>query len=425
MRVSHISWNLVGLGLPLLIAAATIPHLLESLGSQRFGLLTLAWGLIGYASALDLGVGRAATHRIAELRAGSEAEHRNIPVVLSTAVRVTLVTGGIAALLILLSLLFGVDRLLKADQVPSLEIKLSIVCLALALPLQAISAAYRGVNEAYLNFRGVSMLRVLLGAANFGLPFVIALFSHSVHWLVLSLVVSRALALWAFRLLAHNCMRDEGSLPRAVSGYSRDEARRLMRFGGWFTLSSVLNPVVASADRFYIASVISAAAAASYVIPYEMVAQSLILVGAITTVAFPYFSQIRVSEPERARKIFRKTLAVSLGGMAAVTVFFLLLGEAVLSIWLGKSVSSESHDVIRILSLGLIPYTVGTMCVALLHAAGKTDVTAKVNIVEFPLFLAMIYLMVSHFGIVGAAYAWVIRVTLDAAILTVCTRKLK
>lgn len=423
MRVSHISWNLVGLGLPLLIAAATIPHLLVALGNQRFGLLTLAWGLIGYASALDLGVGRAATHRIAELRAGPTDNQRQIPVVLSTAVRVTLVTGGIAALLILLSLLFGVDRLLKADQVPATEIRLSITCLAIALPLQAISAAYRGVNEAYLNFRGVSILRILLGAANFGLPFLIALFSPSVYWLVLSLVISRALALWVFRMLAHECMRNDGHI--ATSGYSREESRRLMRFGGWFTLSSVLNPVVASADRFYIASVISAAAAATYVIPYEMVAQSLILVGAVTTVAFPYLSQIRVSDPLRARHIYRRTLGISLGAMAVVTACFLLFGATILSLWLGKSISVESHEVVQILSLGLIPYTVGTMCVALLHAAGKTDVTAKVNVIEFPVFLILVYLMVSHFGIVGAAYAWVIRITLDAVILTICARKLK
>lgn len=421
MRVSHISWNLVGLGLPLLIAAVTIPHLLVALGNQRFGLLTLAWGLIGYASALDLGVGRAATHRISELKAGRDSERSGIPVVLSTAVRVTVITGGIAAALILISLALGVDRLLKADQVPATEIRWAIACLAIALPLQAISAAYRGVNEAYLNFRGISILRILLGAANFGLPFLIALVSQSVYWLVLSLVISRALALWVFRSLAFACMHKDGLKP--ATQYSREEARRLMRFGGWFTLSSVLNPAVASADRFYIASVISAAAAASYVIPYEMVAQSLILVGAVTTVAFPYLSQIRVADPEGAQRIYRRMLGISLGAMAVVTAFFLILGATVLSLWLGKSIPLEAHSVIRILSLGLVPYTLGTMCVALLHSAGKTDVTAKVNIVEFPVFLALIYLMVSHFGIVGAAYAWVIRVTLDAFVLMLCARR--
>jgi O-antigen/teichoic acid export membrane protein len=415
MRAAHISWNLLGLGLPLVIAAATVPLLLESLGSQRFGLLTLAWGLIGYASGLDLGVGRAATHRISELRAGSESEHRQIPTVLATAVRVTLASGWLAALVIAASLAFGVDRLIKAEHVPAIEIQLSIALLGVALPLQAISAAYRGVNEAYLNFRGVSVLRIVLGAANFGMPFVIALFTQKMYWLVLSIVVSRAGALWIYRMLARDCIA--GIQGSGTASYSREVARGLLRFGGWFTLSSALNPIVAAADRFYIAAVISAATATAYVIPYEMVVQSLILVSAVTTVAFPYLSNLRANDPGLVKGIFCRTLAISLAGMSLVTAFFIAFGGSLLSLWLGNSVPTESHDVIRVLSLGLLPYTVGTMCIALLHAAGRTDLTAKINIAEFPFFLLLIYLMILHFGIMGAAYAWVLRVTLDAVVL--------
>ena len=53
MRIRNILWNLFGLGLPLLIAAATVPKLLLLIGNERFGFLALAWGLIGYAGALD------------------------------------------------------------------------------------------------------------------------------------------------------------------------------------------------------------------------------------------------------------------------------------------------------------------------------------------------------------------------------------
>src|SRR5262249_23937324 len=109
MRASHISWNLFGLGLPLLIAAATGPHLLSGLGSQRFGLLALAWGLIGYASALDLGIGRATTQRVAALRDGHD--EGSVPDVLATATRLTLVTGGIGMVLIMLAAVLGVGQL--------------------------------------------------------------------------------------------------------------------------------------------------------------------------------------------------------------------------------------------------------------------------------------------------------------------------
>ena len=131
MRASHISWNLLGLGLPLLIAAATVPHLLGALGSQRFGLLALAWGLIGYAGALDLGIGRATTQRVAALRDGHN--EREIPDVLATATRLTLITGGIGMLLIVLAGLLGVGRLVHASEVPQQEIQWAIFMLGLAL----------------------------------------------------------------------------------------------------------------------------------------------------------------------------------------------------------------------------------------------------------------------------------------------------
>src|SRR6266567_2771444 len=68
-------WNLLGNGTPMLVAVACIPILIRGLGTERFGILTLAWALIGYASLFDLGLGRALTQLVAKkLGAGEEKE---------------------------------------------------------------------------------------------------------------------------------------------------------------------------------------------------------------------------------------------------------------------------------------------------------------------------------------------------------------
>ncbi|GAB3106046.1 hypothetical protein GCM10027081_38340 [Cupriavidus yeoncheonensis] len=391
--------------------------LLQLLGAPRFGLLTLAWGLIGYATALDFGIGRAATQQIAALRGATPPQDDSIPGVLKTAERITLITGFVGTAAILLLLACGADALLKVDHVPRAEIRWAMALLALALPLQAITAAYRGVNEAYLNFRGVSILRMLLGAANFGIPYLVALFSPKLYWLVLSLVLSRAIAAWMYRWLARRCIGLKPGSP--TPPYSRDLARKLARFGGWFTLSGVLSPIVSTADRFFVASIVSSAAAAAYVIPYEMVAQSLILIGAVTTVAFPYLSQRRVSAPDDARRLFYIVLALSLLVMSVVAAIFGFFGHSLLTLWLGKAIPPGADEIVRILSLGLIPFTIGSMYIALLHSAGRTSVTAKINLVEFPIFLLLTYVLIQQFGIAGAAYAWVLRLVVDAILLVI------
>ena len=101
MQFKNIAWSLVGLGTPLLIAVAIIPALVQTIGMERFGLLTLVWGLIGYAGVFDLGIGRAATQFIAQLR--GQDSYAEIPTVIRSAIQITFLTGVIGALLLVLA----------------------------------------------------------------------------------------------------------------------------------------------------------------------------------------------------------------------------------------------------------------------------------------------------------------------------------
>ena len=211
MRISHVGWNLAGLTLPLLIAVVTVPTLIARLGHERFGLLALAWGLIGYAGALDLGIGRAVTQRVSRLR--GKGDLFAIPCVLVTAGRITLFAGLIGGMAIALAALFGAASLIETEATPPDEIVMAILLLAIALPAQAMSATYKGLNEAFLNFKGISLLRVGLGAVNFGGPYLVSLYTTELPWLVATLVASRLLALAIYRRLAFSCL-DGSSLAR-------------------------------------------------------------------------------------------------------------------------------------------------------------------------------------------------------------------
>lgn len=418
MRLSHISWNFGGLALPLLMAAIAVPKLLNTLGAERFGLLALSWGLIGYAGALDLGVGRATTHRIASMRAGTKSEQQEIPDVLFTAVRITSIAGLVAGVALVVAAICGAENLIATDSIPRSEIVMAMLLLAVALPFQAVSATYRGVNEAYANFRSISILRVLLGVANFGLPLLISLYSIKVHALIASLVVSRACALFIYRSLAIRCMpKNMDEKPH----FSLDAAKKLFKFGAWFTLSSILNPIVAIADRFIIASTVSVTAVSFYVVPYEMVVQSLTVVGAITTVAFPYLSKKLVENPGEAKVAFQKMLLIVAILMGLISIFYMIAGKEILIIWLGNEFSEKHSSLIRILALGLIPYALGSMLVSWLHAHGKPNITAKINLIEFPVYICAIYYLVLQFGVTGAAYAWLVRTSVNALLLMIYT----
>ena len=70
-------WNLIGNIAPMLVAIFCIPVLVKALGTNRFGILTLVWALIGYTTVFDFGLGRALTQLVAT-RLGTD-EQQDVP----------------------------------------------------------------------------------------------------------------------------------------------------------------------------------------------------------------------------------------------------------------------------------------------------------------------------------------------------------
>ena len=51
---------------------------------------------------------------------------------------------------------------------------------------------------------------------------------------------------------------------------------------------------------------------------------------------------------------------------------------------------------------------------ALLQGTGRPDLTAKLHLVELPLYVIMLWSLAHTSGIVGVAIAWTVRVVFDA-----------
>ncbi|MHB1391461.1 MAG: oligosaccharide flippase family protein, partial [Thermoleophilia bacterium] len=88
-------WHLFGQVIPLLVALVSIPILMRGLGTDKFGVLTLAWLIIGYFSFFDMGLGRALTILVAEkLDDGSTEEVNSL---IWSAMSLLLVPGMLSA----------------------------------------------------------------------------------------------------------------------------------------------------------------------------------------------------------------------------------------------------------------------------------------------------------------------------------------
>jgi O-antigen/teichoic acid export membrane protein len=93
----------------------------------------------------------------------------------------------------------------------------------------------------------------------------------------------------------------------------------------------------------------------------------------------------------------------------------------ILRLWLKGNFVPESAVIGQVLCLGVLANAIGSMYYALLHAKGRADLTAKLHLIELPLFLFSLIFLLYQFGLVGAAWAWVGRMVFDAIALALCS----
>lgn len=140
----------------MVIALFAIPLLIKGLGTDRFGVLTLAWVIVGYFSLFDFGLGRALTKIVAEKLGSGRKE--DIPAVVWTTLLLMIAFGLLGAILLAAFAHWLVDGVLKVPDILKSETVNTFYLLAFSIPIVISTAGLRGVIEAQQRFELVNIV---------------------------------------------------------------------------------------------------------------------------------------------------------------------------------------------------------------------------------------------------------------------------
>ena len=414
----HSLLNLLGLGAPLIAAIFAIPILVHVLGIDRFGILSLAWVVIGYFSLFDLGIGRALTKAVSD-RLGN-GQTGDIPHLIWTALAIMLLLAVVGMLVGAGLSSWLVYSLLKVPPSLRAETLSAFYLLAFSLPAVIMTAGLRGVLEAYQRFGLVNALRIPMGVLTFAGPLLVLPFTDSLVAVVSALVLMRT-AGW----LAHfyYCFRVVPTMRNSMV-LRREFLGPLMRYGGWLTVTNIVGPLMVYMDRFLIGALLSSAAVAFYTTPYEVVTKLLQIPLALTGVLFPAFAASHAAQSPRTHELYSggvKTVFLLLFPIILLVVAFSQEG---LTLWLGSKFAENSNRVLQYLAVGLFFNGLAQIPYALIQAVGRPDITAKLHLVELPLYLPLLWLLSREMGIEGVAIAWLLRAAVDMLFLFVIAAQL-
>lgn len=410
--------NLAGQLLPAILAIAATPYLIRALGVERFGLLSLAWVVLGYLSMFDLGLGRATIKKLSEA-IGRAEEHRVGPL-FWTALALQTALGVLGTIVVVLwgsAIVSG----LNASPAVIAEARGAVRVFEWSIVAVLLFNFSRAPLEATQRFDLVNLVRIPVNSANVLVPVLGAMAGRSLPailtWLVLIRVVgSLAQIVFCFRVLPS--LRSSVSVTAAA-------ARELLSFGGWITISSIVSPVLVYADRFLVGLLVTVAAAGHYSVPAELASRLLIVPAGIVATLFPEFSSIAGRGDRRAlASLFANTLRYLLFICGPAAILIIAFAGDLLAVWVGPDFALVAHLPLRILVAAVLLNALAYVPYSAIQASGRPDVTAKLHLMELPVQLVLTVAFVRTWGVTGAAAAWAIRVSADALLLFIIAPRL-
>ncbi|MFQ6673574.1 MAG: flippase, partial [Fidelibacterota bacterium] len=393
--------NLVGMILPILVGIGAIPFAIKGLGKEGFGILSIAWIVLGYFALLDFGLGRATTKFVAEIAGGNNTD--DLPAIVWTSVILSVALGLVGT-----AILFGVtpylvNSLLKIPPSYIHQASTSFYLAAGSLPFILLSSSSRGVLAAAQRFDLVNLVLVPASILSYLFPALSLPFKLTLQSVILLIVLVRIGASFMYLVLSLRVF----PILRRKPLFKSLALRKLLSYGGWITITGVISPVLVYMDRFFIGSILSITAVAFYAAPYDAIHRLRFLPIAVMKTFFPEFSRLsRGAKGDRVEFLVgraTKYLLLPTGTIALVLYYY---ASDILQLWLGPEFADKATILFKMFALGIVLNSLAYIPFVLLQAVGRPDLPAKFHMVEFPVYVALLWYLTQHFGLTGAASAW-------------------
>lgn len=403
----HTAYNLLGALLPIALSLLTIPIYIRTVGDARYGVLAVVWAFLGYFGLFDLGLGTATAQRVAALR---NATPQAVATTFWTALAMNGALGAVGGLMIwpISTYFFGQVISMGADL--RSELASALPWLMLAVPLMTLTGVLGGALQGRAQFLELNLISVASTFLFQTFPLFIA-FAHGpdLAWLLPSVILTRLLS---FSVLFWRCKLHV--FQNHAPSFSCDQAKSLLRFGGWVTITALVGPLMVVLDRFVIGATLDAKAVTYYTVPFSLAERSNVLPAALTTALFP---RLAMASGADGRELATRAIRTLAAVMTPVMLIALLLVAPFFRLWINPEFAAKANVTAQILLLGhwinglaFVPY-------AQLQATGRPDVTAKFHIAELIPYLMLLYVGLHFWGLPGAAAAFSLRTCGDCVLL--------
>jgi O-antigen/teichoic acid export membrane protein len=395
--------NFAGQAVVAALVLVATPYIVREFGSAAYGVLMLVLTFVSFLGVLQLGLNAGLVRYLAPAVQQGDAEAAGS--YLGNTLALFLGLGTLAA-----AMGAAAGHLITGGMVD----------LPPGLEHSALVGAYVASLALWVRFPGEALLAVPIAAQRFDLVNLVFLGSEAIR-IVLSVAavwlgyrvegVCWAIVLANVFFLAAGvvCAR------RLVPGLSlrprldRPALRELLHFSKYVLVASVSSRIVQSVDKVVIGHLLPVRFVAYYDVPYGLGQKVSTLVGNVTSVLFPAASALSAEEARgRLQELYLRGSKVVAGLAALPALLLCLFSDQVLLHWIGPEFAEEAGGILAVVSLGFFFNTLAHVPFVVAQATGHPEISARFSALNAAATLALLFVLVPPFGIMGAAAGFLV-----------------
>lgn len=397
--IKHSSWNIIGAVIPTLIAVPTLGMMARKMGVENFGLFTLLFALVGYASIFDVGISRAVTRMISIHKNDKKLSNN----VLSTS-SWSILIFSLIGMLLLFQLSPNITQWLNVSERLYDDTVYSIKIMSFSIPIFLLTQVWLGYLEGLELFAIINKQRIFTSSLMSILPLISLYIDETLSSAIFGLLTARLITLITVYLIT---IRNSTFL---FKKFDVSILKNLLTFGGWLTASNIISPIMVYFDRFILSNISGAGTVAEYTAPSDLVSRLGIIPGSIAKALFP---KLTLNDDSYKHGL----ILLGISAFIIILPTFIFAND-ILALWLGKEYSGLPATVLKMLLIGFFFNALAQAPFAAIQAKGEAKITAYIHAIEIIPYLIILYIFINLFGVIGVAIAWTLRVIIDFIFLS-------
>jgi len=127
------------------------------------------------------------------------------------------------------------------------------------------------------------------------------------------------------------------------------------------------------------------------------------------------------NDMERTRQIYFKGLKFVFVALIPLVLLLITFAKEGLSLWINPEFGLNAYRVTQWLAIGVLINSLTQVSLFTIIALKRPDIPGKLHLLELPFYIVALYFFVHNWGMLGAALVWVLRIVVDAVLITLLT----